>query len=192
MQSHYQLFLKYFLGFVDAPKADVCEIGAGDGWAISYNSGRIRSKTVIDIDDTYRASLEGAGITFVGAELGAGRLPVADGSFDLVLLNHVLEHVPDYRNATAEIFRILKKGGVVVIRTPDIERVKFGFYGDLTHIKAYTLTSLQQLLESEGFKTILVSRFSYANFMISFLLPQRLRPPLYRFRGKELLYIGKK
>jgi SAM-dependent methyltransferase len=46
------------------------------------------------------------------------RLPFADGSFDVVLASHVLEHVRDDRAAIAEIWRILRPGGIAVLPVP--------------------------------------------------------------------------
>jgi len=40
------------------------------------------------------------------------------GSFDVLIANHVLEHVSDDRQALAEIFRVLKVGGYAVLQTP--------------------------------------------------------------------------
>jgi len=42
-----------------------------------------------------------------------------DRSFDLALLNEVLEHVPDDLGALREVFRVLKPGGTVVIFSPN-------------------------------------------------------------------------
>jgi ubiquinone/menaquinone biosynthesis C-methylase UbiE len=41
-----------------------------------------------------------------------------DRSFDAVLCNHVLEHVPDDRKALGEIFRVLKPGGWAILMVP--------------------------------------------------------------------------
>jgi SAM-dependent methyltransferase len=40
-------------------------------------------------------------------------LPFADGSFDVVVANHMLYHVPDRPSALAEIRRVLARGGVL-------------------------------------------------------------------------------
>jgi SAM-dependent methyltransferase len=45
-------------------------------------------------------------------------LPLPDQSVDLVYASHVLEHVPDDRKAIAELFRILKPGGMAIIPVP--------------------------------------------------------------------------
>lgn len=44
-------------------------------------------------------------------------LPVPDSSFDLALLSRVIHHVPDRRRCARELHRVLRRGGVVVIRT---------------------------------------------------------------------------
>ncbi|MCY4336495.1 MAG: class I SAM-dependent methyltransferase [Litoreibacter sp.] len=42
------------------------------------------------------------------------RLPFPDACFDVVLAAHVIEHMPDPTRAFAEIYRVLKPGGVVI------------------------------------------------------------------------------
>lgn len=39
------------------------------------------------------------------------RLPVADQTFDFLIMNHVYEHVPDARRLFAEAYRVLEPGG---------------------------------------------------------------------------------
>jgi SAM-dependent methyltransferase len=45
-------------------------------------------------------------------------IPEPDGRFDVVLCNHVLEHVPDDRRAMREIHRVLAEGGWAVLSVP--------------------------------------------------------------------------
>lgn len=45
-------------------------------------------------------------------------LPFADHSFDFILCNHVLEHIPNDRQAMSELFRVLKKGGTLIAQVP--------------------------------------------------------------------------
>ena len=52
--------------------------------------------------------------------LNLEELNVEDEKYDIVLANHVLEHVDDKR-ASSELSRILKKGGVLVCQVPIIE-----------------------------------------------------------------------
>ena len=41
-----------------------------------------------------------------------------DGAYDLIICNHVLEHVTDYKRALQELRRILSPGGKLIISFP--------------------------------------------------------------------------
>ena len=50
-------------------------------------------------------------------------LPFEDNSFDFILCNHVLEHIPDDTQAMKELFRVLQPGGTAILQIPqDLER----------------------------------------------------------------------
>ncbi|MDH4092448.1 MAG: methyltransferase domain-containing protein, partial [Cyclobacteriaceae bacterium] len=45
-------------------------------------------------------------------------IPFDESTFDVVLCNHVLEHVQDDIKAVAEIHRVLKPGGFAILQVP--------------------------------------------------------------------------
>jgi len=45
-------------------------------------------------------------------------LPFKDNSFDWIMCNHVLEHIPDDVSAMNELFRVLKPGGKGILQVP--------------------------------------------------------------------------
>lgn len=50
-------------------------------------------------------------------------LPFADNSYDVILCNHVLEHIPDDTKAMQELYRVLKPGGMGIFQIPqDLNR----------------------------------------------------------------------
>ena len=52
-------------------------------------------------------------------------LPFSDNSFDVILCNHVLEHIPDDTKAMQELYRVLKPGGWGIFQIPqDLKREK--------------------------------------------------------------------
>lgn len=52
-------------------------------------------------------------------------LPFQDNSFDVILCNHVLEHIPDDTKAMQELYRVLKPGGWGIFQIPqDLKREK--------------------------------------------------------------------
>ncbi len=46
------------------------------------------------------------------------KIDAEDGAFDIVLCNHVLEHVPDDARAMRELRRVLAPGGFAILQTP--------------------------------------------------------------------------
>lgn len=62
------------------------------------------------------ADLEPAHRGILRADITA--LPFADSCFDLILCNHVLEHVPDDRAAMSELHRVLRPQGTAIIQNP--------------------------------------------------------------------------
>ena len=92
-------------------------------------------------------------------------LPFADGDFDMVMCNHVLEHIEDDRKAMRELFRVLKKGGVGLLQVPmsnildktledssvktSEERLKV--FGQTDHLRLYGL-DYKDRLEECGFR----------------------------------------
>lgn len=71
--------------------------------------GPVADYVTADIHDRYDLTLDIAAID----------LP--DGRFDVIIANHVLEHVPDDRAALAEIARVLAPGGLAVLTVPLVE-----------------------------------------------------------------------
>lgn len=92
---------------------------------------------------------------------GADRLPYADGSFDAVLLRHVIEHLHYPRQAMAEIHRTLKPGGKLLITTPNSDSLGNSLFGSNwlhydppRHLMIYNQQSLTALLELSGFRLL--------------------------------------
>ena len=76
-------------------------------------------------------------------------LPFADASFDLVTSFQVLEHVPDPRPYLAEIRRVTRPGGTVILATPNAAtRLDPGMTPwNRFHVREYVATELATLLE---------------------------------------------
>lgn len=50
-------------------------------------------------------------------------LPFEDNQYDVILCNHVLEHIPDDTKAMQELYRVLKPGGMAILQIPqDLNR----------------------------------------------------------------------
>jgi SAM-dependent methyltransferase len=90
----------------------------------------------------------------------------ADDTFDAVICNHVLEHVPDDRAALRELRRVLKPGGWGILLIPSLEdgaattdevlsvvdpRERLARFGQADHVRKYGWDYLDRLREA-GFE----------------------------------------
>lgn len=62
--------------------------------------------------------------------LEATSLPFVDNSFDVVVSFEVIEHVKDYERFLSEIHRVLKRGGKLILSTPNRDTGAFIFKTD--------------------------------------------------------------
>jgi SAM-dependent methyltransferase len=99
----------------------VLEVGCGPGDVWRLNADRIPAieLTLSDLSpgmlDAARAAVGEDAARFVEAD--AGSLPFPDGTFDLVVANHMLYHVPDRPQALRGLLRVLRPGGRLVAST---------------------------------------------------------------------------
>ena len=98
-------------------QARILDIGCGLG--VYVRKFREFSDRVCGIDIDPKRLVEGSKTT-PGLMLSVGEhLPFRDGTFDVVVLNEVIEHVRDDRATMAEAMRILAPGGRIVIYAPN-------------------------------------------------------------------------
>jgi len=60
-------------------------------------------------------------VSFIGDLDNDGLSQFGEGAFDFVVMNHVLEHVANPVKVVREVFRICRKGGIVILSIPDKE-----------------------------------------------------------------------
>ncbi len=88
------------------------------------------------------------------------RYPVADAGFDLVFFNHVLEHIPDDQQALAEVHRILRPGGMLILGVPNegavfwqlAFRLQPRLRATSDHVHFYTAAAIRDKCEGAGFR----------------------------------------
>lgn len=102
-----------------APWPDIrgLDVGCGPGTITAYLAKRAGSFVGVDIDAEAvalaRRRFRYSNIEFIRND--SPRLPFEDGAFDVIIVNHVYEHVRDPAALFAEVRRLLKPGGLAYV-----------------------------------------------------------------------------
>ncbi len=160
----------------------ILDIGCGPGSLTSLIQGHIRS-VGIDCSASQVAYAErnygSDSRIFLAAEVP--NLPFVDGSFDVVTMVEVLEHLPLHvvEETLSEVVRLLKPNGSFLITTPNyksmwplLERI-IPVLGapsyDEQHVSRFTPRRIEILLASHGFSTNSLSSIFILSPFVSFL-----------------------
>jgi ubiquinone/menaquinone biosynthesis C-methylase UbiE len=122
---------------------DALEIGCGAGFVSAHLAGTYGMNVrATDADqqmlDVARKKNGVEGVSYSIAD--AGDLPFGDATFDLVIAQNMLHHVPDWRKAVDEVVRVLRGGGLFLFSD---------FSGPSTTMKLFTRAK-----ESHGFQDV--------------------------------------
>ena len=123
-------------------------------------------------------------------------LPFKDNSFDFIICNHVLEHIPDDTKAMQELYRVLAPSGTAVVQVPYDAKREITFedntitdqsertriFGQYDHLRVYGMDYFKKL-SSIGFD---VSALDYTSGISSDDIER------YRLCKGELLPVCKK
>jgi 2-polyprenyl-3-methyl-5-hydroxy-6-metoxy-1,4-benzoquinol methylase len=60
----------------------------------------------------------------------AQELPYRDGAFNVVIIKHIVEHLPDPQRAIREIGRVTEPGGTLILATPNLDSLLKPWKGD--------------------------------------------------------------
>lgn len=112
----YSRTLSFVTSFAVSGK--LLDVGCGSGWLAYLFALRGFDTHGIDLNP---AAFEVSGIPNLSLRKGSGAdIPYADGSFDIVLANTVLEHVPDPETVMSEMCRVTRPGGLLIITGPNL------------------------------------------------------------------------
>lgn len=168
----------------------ILDVGAGHGWFLNLCSQRGWECHGVDIvEQAVEFAKREFGLSIKRCSLPDAHFP--DEHFDAVTFWNVLDQLPDPAATLRETRRVLRQGGVVMIRCPNaafhvpVEKLgslyeRMGGSRALTgasicHLYLFDRTSLKRLLENTGFSNVEVS-----NASLSWTTTQDARARLWR------------
>jgi 2-polyprenyl-3-methyl-5-hydroxy-6-metoxy-1,4-benzoquinol methylase len=152
-------------------KGKILDIGAGVGdfLAVAKNDGW---ETVgIEPSEKAKEIAIKKGVSFV-----ENLVTLENNSFDVITMWHVLEHVPDLENQIAELKRLLKPSGTILIAVPNFNSYDANYYGKFwaafdvpIHLWHFSKTAIEKLFAKENLKLVKVLPMKFDSFYVSLL-----------------------
>jgi SAM-dependent methyltransferase len=177
------------------PGARLLDVGAAFGFAVveARNAGWEATGLEISAEAAARAGREAAGRVVVA---DAQRTPFGPESFDAVTLWDVLEHLSDPHAAVAEIARLLRPGGRLVLTTGDVGSLvarlsgsRWHLYTIPEHLFFFSRRSLHLLLEAHGFR-VEIQRADSSVYTLGYLVERLRKTLLGRASGRPGAWPG--
>ena len=144
--------------------ARILEVGCGDGSLLADLKKRNPRLTVEGLDITLSGETAErcAALDIPVMETAVENAELGHGRFDLIIMNQVIEHVPDPVAVMKKLAEALKPGGCVSIETPNLDgydrrlfRKSFwGGYYFPRHLHLFHRESLKGLVEKSGLTVV--------------------------------------
>ena len=139
----------------------VLDVGCGNGNALLKlrESGGTWELFGMEIDPGAVAKARAADLDVQQGELTDCKFP--DGSFDLIRMGHVIEHVPDPIATLSRAYKLLRPGGILLGETPNTDCLDFKlcgkYWGALhvpRHLTFFNIINLTKSLQKSGFSNL--------------------------------------
>ena len=120
------------------------------------------------------------------------RIPLPDGSYDVVMAHHVLEHIDDDKTAVRELFRLLKPGGTGIFSVP-INTSRQETYENSTITDPDQRTAHFSAPDHRRYYGLdFADRLAAAGFVVDIFRMQPEQEPKYGLLRDEWIYIAGK
>jgi SAM-dependent methyltransferase len=132
-------------------RARVLDVGAGRGGFVLLARERGMAAYGLDLEPAAAGIWQRRGAPCVLAD--AFRPPFRDGSFDVVRLKEILEHVQDPRALVAAACALLRPDGCLIAHVPSSYSQLYpvgNFWDDYTHVRPFSRLGLRRLIEDSG------------------------------------------
>ena len=138
--------------------ARLLEVGSGMGHLVAQLEDTFET---VGIDLNHWAVKESKSVVNKSSlqTASAQELPFEDGVFSVVIIKHIVEHLPNPEKAINEIGRVTAKGGYLILATPNLGSLlkpwkgeKWIGYQDPTHISLKQPQEWLTLIQNAGFE----------------------------------------
>ncbi|TXI66467.1 MAG: class I SAM-dependent methyltransferase [Flavobacterium sp.] len=152
-------------------KGRILDIGAGTGDFLLECKNQNWDILGIEPNDKAKSIAVGKGIKF-----GDTIEKLESNSFDVITMWHVLEHVPDVEHQVAELKRLLKPSGTIIIAVPNFKSYDAKYYKDFwaaydvpRHLWHFSKTAIEKLFDKQNMNLEDIKPMWFDSFYVSLL-----------------------
>ena len=152
-------------------KGRILDIGAGTGDFLLEAKNQNWEILGIEPNDKAKGIAIGKGIKF-----GDTIEKLESNSFDVITMWHVLEHVPDVEHQLAELKRLLKPSGTIIIAVPNFKSYDANHYKEFwaaydvpRHLWHFSKTAIEKLFDKQNMNLEDVKPMWFDSFYVSLL-----------------------
>jgi len=120
----------------------------------------------------------------------AEEIPFADHTFNVVIIKHIVEHLPNPEKAIAEIGRVTAPGGILILATPNLDSLLKPWkgeswigYQDPTHISLNSPSDWLNWIKKSGFSLKRVFSDGFWDVPYIPVLPSQIQKLLFGSLG---------
>ncbi len=152
-------------------KGRILDIGAGTGDFLLECKNQNWEILGIEPNDKAKGIAIGKGIKF-----GETVEKLESNSFDVITMWHVLEHVPDVEHQVAELKRLLKPSGTIIIAVPNFKSYDANHYKEFwaaydvpRHLWHFSKSAIEKLFDKQNMNLEDVKPMWFDSFYVSLL-----------------------
>ena len=152
-------------------KGKILDIGAGTGDFLLECKNQNWEILGIEPNDKAKGIAVGKGIKF-----GDTIEKLESNSFDVITMWHVLEHVPDVEHQVAELKRLLKPSGTIIIAVPNFKSYDANHYKGFwaaydvpRHLWHFSKTAIEKLFDKQNMNLEDIKPMWFDSFYVSLL-----------------------
>ena len=152
-------------------KGKILDIGAGTGDFLLECKNQNWDILGIEPNDKAKGIALGKGVKF-----GDTIEKLESNSFDVITMWHVLEHVPDVEHQVAELKRLLKPSGTIIIAVPNFKSYDAKYYKEFwaaydvpRHLWHFSKTAIEKLFDKQNMSLEDIKPMWFDSFYVSLL-----------------------
>ena len=152
-------------------KGRILDIGAGTGDFLLECKNQNWEILGIEPNDKAKGIAVGKGIKF-----GDTIEKLESNSFDVITMWHVLEHVPDVEHQVAELKRLLKPSGTIIIAVPNFKSYDANHYKEFwaaydvpRHLWHFSKTAIEKIFDKQNMNLEDIKPMWFDSFYVSLL-----------------------